>query len=90
MLGRMPDRSPLGVTATAGSLRTTVGVSLAHVWTPDGIDAAPATNGAQVLHLAVTLGRPTPASAARLPSSRLAPIVTACATRAGETATTAT
>jgi hypothetical protein len=51
----MAELSPLGVTATAGSLRTGAGVSLAHAWTPDGIDAAPASNGAQVLHLAVAV-----------------------------------
>lgn len=51
----MADLSPFGVTASAGSLRTSLGVSLAHAWTPDGIDAAPASNGAQVLHLAVAV-----------------------------------
>lgn len=55
MLGCMADLSPFGVTASAGSLRRGVGVSLAHAWTPEGIDAAPASNGAQVLHLAVAV-----------------------------------
>ena len=51
----MADLSPFGVAASAGTLRTGVGVNLAHAWTPDGIDAAPASNGAQVLHLAVAM-----------------------------------
>jgi hypothetical protein len=51
----MADLSPFGVVASAGTLRTGVGVNLAHAWTPDGIDAAPASNGAQVLHLAVAV-----------------------------------
>jgi hypothetical protein len=51
----MADLSPFGVAASAGTLRTGVGVNLAHTWTPDGIDAAPASNGAQVLHLAVAV-----------------------------------
>jgi hypothetical protein len=51
----MADLSPFGVAASAGTLRTGVGVNLAHAWTPDGIDAAPASNGAQVLHLAVAV-----------------------------------
>ena len=51
----MADLSPFGVVASAGTLRTGVGVNIAHAWTPDGIDAAPASNGAQVLHLAVAV-----------------------------------
>jgi hypothetical protein len=51
----MADLSPFGVAASAGTLRMGVGVNLAHAWTPDGIDAAPASNGAQVLHLAVAV-----------------------------------
>ena len=47
--------SPYGVRATAGSLRGEGGVVLPHAWTPEGVVAAPATNGAQVLHLAVAL-----------------------------------
>lgn len=55
MLGCMADLSPFGVNASAGSLRSGAGVSLAHAWTSEGIDAAPASNGAQVLHLAVAV-----------------------------------
>lgn len=51
----MSDLSGLGVRASAGSLRRSEGVVLAHAWTPDGIVAAPASNGAQVLHLAVAV-----------------------------------
>lgn len=49
------DLSPFGVRATAGSLRATDGVVLPHAWTEEGVAAAPATNGAQVLHLSVAL-----------------------------------
>ena len=49
------DLSPLGVRATAGTLRASEGVVLHHVWTDDGVVAAPAVNGAQVLHLSVAL-----------------------------------
>ena len=49
------DLSPFGVRATAGSLRASDGVVLDHVWTEEGVVAAPATNGAQVLHLSVAL-----------------------------------
>jgi hypothetical protein len=55
MLGCMAALSPFGVTASAGSLRTRTGVGLTHAWTTEGIDAAPASNGAQVLHLAVAV-----------------------------------
>jgi hypothetical protein len=51
----MADLSPFGVVASAGSLRVGAGVTLAHAWTPEGIDAAPASNGAQLLHLAVAV-----------------------------------
>ena len=51
----MAELSTLGVRATAGSLRAADGVVLPHVWTEEGVVAAPAANGAQVLHLAVAL-----------------------------------
>ncbi|GAA3656818.1 hypothetical protein GCM10022237_16140 [Nocardioides ginsengisoli] len=51
----MADLSPFGVRAGAGTLREGEGVVLPHVWTEEGVLAAPATNGAQVLHLAVAL-----------------------------------
>ena len=47
--------SPFGVRATAGSLRASHGVVLDHVWTAEGVVAAPAANGAHLLHLAVAL-----------------------------------
>ncbi|GGI47553.1 hypothetical protein BCL57_002265 [Agromyces flavus] len=49
------DLSSFGVRATAGTLRAADGVTLDHVWTDEGVVAAPATNGAQVLHLSVAL-----------------------------------
>jgi hypothetical protein len=49
------DLSPFGVRAGAGSLRASDGVVLDHAWTEEGVVAAPATNGAQVLHLSVAL-----------------------------------
>lgn len=49
------DLSPFGVRATAGSLRVEEGVVLEHAWTSEGVAAGPATNGAQLLHLAVAL-----------------------------------
>lgn len=49
------DLSPFGVRATAGTLRDSGGVALDHAWTAEGVVAAPATNGAQVLHLSVAL-----------------------------------
>lgn len=49
------ELSPLGVVATAGSLRAADGVHLAHAWTDAGVTAAPMTNGAHVLHLSVAL-----------------------------------
>jgi hypothetical protein len=52
---RRMDLSPLGVRATAGTLRASEGVVLHHTWTDEGVIAAPAANGAQVLHLAVAL-----------------------------------
>ncbi len=55
MLVCMPASSPFGVTASAGSLRASAGVILTHQWTADGIVADPASNGAQVLHLAVAV-----------------------------------
>ena len=47
------ELSSWGVRATAGSLRTTDGTVLDHVWTEEGVVAGPAANGAQLLHLAV-------------------------------------
>lgn len=49
------ELSPLGVSATAGTLRASVGVVLHHQWTEEGVVASPAVNGAQVLHLSVAL-----------------------------------
>jgi hypothetical protein len=49
------DLSPLGVRATAGTLREPDGVVLQHAWTEAGVVAAPLTSGAQVLHLSVAL-----------------------------------
>jgi uncharacterized OsmC-like protein len=49
------DLSPFGVRATAGSLRMDKGVVLEHAWTDQGVVAAPAENGAQLLHLSVAL-----------------------------------
>lgn len=49
------ELSPFGVHAGAGTLRPADGVVLDHAWTTEGVVAAPATNGAQVLHLAVAL-----------------------------------
>ena len=49
------DLSPLGVCATAGSLRSADGLVLHHSWTEDGVVATSVVNGAQVLHLAVAL-----------------------------------
>ena len=47
--------SPFGVRAGAGSLRPSQGVVLEHAWTTDGVVAAPASNGAQLLHLSVAV-----------------------------------
>jgi len=49
------ELSPFGVRAGAGTLRPADGVAFEHVWTVDGVVAAPVTNGAQVLHLSVAL-----------------------------------
>jgi hypothetical protein len=49
------DLSPFGVRAGAGTLRAADGVVLHHAWTREGVVAAPASNGAQVLHLSVAL-----------------------------------
>jgi uncharacterized OsmC-like protein len=49
------DLSPLGVRATAGTLRDAEGVMLQHTWTEEGVVAGPAGNGAQLLHLSVAL-----------------------------------
>jgi hypothetical protein len=49
------DLSPYGVRAGAGSLRLAGGVVLEHAWTAEGVVAAPATNGAQLMHLSVAL-----------------------------------
>ena len=47
--------SPFGVRASAGSLRASHGIVLHHSWTTEGVVAAPAANGAQLLHLSVAL-----------------------------------
>ena len=52
---RRMDLSPLGVRATAGTLRALEGVVLHHTWTDEGVVAAPAANGGQLLHLSVAL-----------------------------------
>lgn len=49
------ELSPFGVRAGAGSLRASEGVVLHHSWTDEGVTAAPAANGAQLLHLSVAL-----------------------------------
>jgi hypothetical protein len=49
------ESSPFGVRATAGTLRDADGVVLPHSWTDEGVVAAPAANGAQLLHLSVAL-----------------------------------
>jgi OsmC-like protein len=49
------DLSPLGVRASAGTLRVSDGVVLHHTWTEEGVAAAPAANGGQLLHLSVAL-----------------------------------
>ena len=49
------DLSPLGVRATAGTLRAAEGVVLHHVWTDEGVVAGPAGHGAQLLPLSVAL-----------------------------------
>lgn len=51
----MSALSPFGITAGAGSLRPADGVTLPHTWTAEGIVARPASNGAQMLHLAVAV-----------------------------------
>ncbi|WGY00908.1 OsmC family peroxiredoxin [Nocardioides sp. QY071] len=51
----MADPSPFGVRVSSGTLRAGEGVVLPHAWTEEGVLAGPATNGAQVLHLAVAL-----------------------------------
>ncbi|MBM7516127.1 OsmC family protein [Nocardioides nitrophenolicus] len=51
----MADPSPFGVRVSSGTLRAGEGVVLPHTWTEEGVLAGPATNGAQVLHLAVAL-----------------------------------
>lgn len=47
--------SPLGVRATAGTLRAAEGVVLDHAWTDEGVVASPAGNGARLLHLSVAV-----------------------------------
>lgn len=49
------ELSPLGVRATAGTLRIQEGVLLRHTWTEHGVVTTPVANGAQVLHLSVAL-----------------------------------
>jgi hypothetical protein len=51
----MSALSPFGITAGAGSLRPADGVTLPHTWTAEGIVARPASNGAQMLHIAVAV-----------------------------------
>ncbi|PVG81702.1 osmotically inducible protein OsmC [Nocardioides gansuensis] len=43
------------VRVSAGCLRASPGVELPHPWTPEGVVAAPVSNGAEALHLAVAL-----------------------------------
>ena len=51
--------SPFGVRATCGTLRDPApdasSVVLPHAWTDEGVLVGPATNGAQLLHLAVAV-----------------------------------
>lgn len=49
------DLSPLGVRATAGTLRGVEGVVLEHAWTAEGVVAGPASTGVHLLHLSVAL-----------------------------------
>jgi hypothetical protein len=49
------DLSPFGVRASAGTLRVPGEVVLHHTWTDEGVAAAPAANGGQLLHLSVAL-----------------------------------
>lgn len=49
------ELSPFGVRAAAGTLRAQEGVVLPHAWTEEGVVAAPASNGAHLLHLSVAL-----------------------------------
>jgi hypothetical protein len=49
------ELSSYGVRATSGTLRLADGVVMPHGWTDEGVVAAPAANGAQVLHLSVAL-----------------------------------
>jgi hypothetical protein len=49
------DLSPFGVRVGAGSRRLSDGVALEHAWTPEGVVAVPASNGAQLMHLSVAL-----------------------------------
>lgn len=51
----MAELSPLGVRASAGSLRSAAGVPLPHPWTPEGILAEVSGTGAHLLHLAVAV-----------------------------------
>lgn len=51
----MAELSPLGVRASAGSLRAPEGLTLPHAWTPDGIVTDAGGNGAHLLHLAVAV-----------------------------------
>lgn len=52
---RRVDLSPWAVYAASGTLRASEGVVLQHAWTDEGVVAAPADNGAQLLHLSVAL-----------------------------------
>ena len=52
---RRMDLSPFGVRATAGRSAPRTAWCPIYAWTEEGAAAAPATNGAQVLHLSVAL-----------------------------------
>ena len=47
--------SPLGVRATAGTLRASEGVVLHHTWTEEGVVAGPAATGGHLLRVSVAL-----------------------------------
>lgn len=51
----MADASSFAVRACSGTLREGEGAVLPHAWTEEGVLAGPATNGAELLHLAVAL-----------------------------------
>lgn len=47
------ELSPLGVRASAGTLREAEGTRLGHAWTDEGVIAGPTENGAHLLHVSV-------------------------------------